>query len=56
MNTIEHLHYGDKKIDLAIPVDIDIDEFSANNAVLFFAIIQEQLKKLTEKINERTFN
>lgn len=53
MNTIEHFHYGNKEIDLAIPVDIDIDKFSANNAVLFFAIIQEQLKKLMEKIDER---
>lgn len=56
MNTIKQFHYGDKKIDLAIPADIDIDEFSANDAVLFFAIIQEQLKKLMEKIDERTFN
>lgn len=49
MNTIKHFHYGDKEIDLAIPVDIDIDKFSTNDAVLFFCNNTRTIKKVNGK-------
>ena len=44
--TIKTFAYGDEEIKLAIPVDIDIKYFDENAAVLLFAVVQEQLKKL----------